>query len=357
MNKRIVFTGGGTAGHVTPNLALINYFLKEGFAVSYIGSKHGIEKKIISAIDIPFYSVQSGKLRRYFSLQNFFDLFRIVIGIVQAFILFLRLKPSVVFSKGGFVAFPVVVGAWLNRIPVVAHESDLSPGLANKLSYPFVKKICLTFEAGEKYFKNQHKIEVTGTPIRNELFEGDRIKGLEYCGFAKDKPCILVIGGSLGANSINRVIRDGLYKLTKSFQVIHICGVGKIDAALSEVPGYCQFDYVTDELPHFFAAADIVISRAGANSVYELLALGKKHILIPLPTHSSRGDQVENAQYYEELGASVVIKDEALNVKTLLATIDNVMERKEVIEQKIKALHITSATEKIAAILKEQSHV
>ena len=357
MSLSIVFTGGGTAGHVTPNLALIKEFKAEGWNINYIGSAEGIEKGMIQNVGIPFHAVSSGKLRRYFSLKNLLDPFKIVAGIVQSFFLFHKLKPDVVFSKGGFVAFPVVVGAWLNRIPVVAHESDMTPGLANRLSFPFVNKICLTFEAGKKHFKRQDKIEVTGTPIREQLFVGSRSKGLEMCGFNNEKPCLMVIGGSLGAGSINQSVRDALGQLTEQFQVIHLCGKGKIDPSLNHIGGYRQFEYANEELADLFAAASVVISRAGANSLYEILALGKPHILIPISAMVSRGDQIQNARYFQGLGISVVIQDQALNAETLLAALQDVINNKNDIDKKIKALKIESATDKIVAIIKEQAHV
>ncbi|RUR11930.1 undecaprenyldiphospho-muramoylpentapeptide beta-N-acetylglucosaminyltransferase [Legionella sp. km772] len=357
MSPSIVFTGGGTAGHVTPNLALINNFKRDGWTINYIGSAEGIEKKMIEAINIPFHPVSSGKLRRYFSLKNIFDPFKILIGIGQSFRLFQQLKPDVVFSKGGFVAFPVVVGAWLNRIPVIAHESDMSPGLANKLSFPFVNKICLTFEAGKKHFKQQEKIEVTGTPIRQQLFQGNKEKGLALCGFNAEKPCILIIGGSLGAGSINQSVRAALKQLTPDFQIIHLCGKGKVDETLTGIAGYCQLDYANEELADLFAATSIVISRAGANSLYEILALGKPHVLIPLSAQVSRGDQIQNARYFQGLGISVVIQDELLNADTLLKAIAEVNQHQNEIQDKIENLNIQSAEEKIVAIIKEQAHV
>ena len=357
MNPSIVFTGGGTAGHVTPNLALINSFKRDGWTINYIGSAEGIEKNMIEAINIPFHPISSGKLRRYLSLKNFLDPFKILIGVGQAFCLFQKIKPDVVFSKGGFVAFPVVVGAWLNRIPVIAHESDMSPGLANKLSFPFVNKICLTFDAGKKHFKQQNKIEVTGTPIREQLFQGSKEKGLSLCGFNDNKPCILVIGGSLGAGSINQSIRVALNQLTQHYQVIHLCGKGKIDDSLKGVQGYCQLEYANDELADLFAATSIVISRAGANSLYEILALGKPHVLIPLSIQVSRGDQIQNARYFQDLGISVVIQDELLNLDTLLKAVEDVSHNQNEIINKIKTLNIKSAEDKIVAIIKEQAHV
>lgn len=357
MNPSILFTGGGTAGHVTPNIALIDELQHDGWDVAYVGSADGIEKTIMDKIGIRFYSVANGKLRRYYSMKNLLDPFKIVWGIFQSIFLIAKLKPSVVFSKGGFVAFPVVVGAYLNRVPVIAHESDISPGLATRLCLPFVNKLCLTFEAGKKYFKKQDKIVVTGTPIRQQLFTGSASKGLKLCGFNEDKPCILVIGGSLGAGSINKCIREHLEQLTKQFQIIHICGKDKIDTNLNQMLGYKQLEYANEELADYFAAANFVISRSGANSLYEILALNKAHILIPLSAKASRGDQIQNARYFQEQGISIVIQDEDLSGDTLTKAIAELMQNKAEIEQKIKALHIASAAEKIVAIIKEQAHV
>lgn len=357
MNTRIVFTGGGTAGHVTPNIALINELRAEGWDIAYVGSADGIERGMIGQLNVPFYSVSSGKLRRYFSVKNFLDPFKILWGVVQSIFLLHRLKPDVVFSKGGFVAFPVVVGAWFNRIPIIAHESDMTPGLANRLSFPFVNKICLTFAGAKKHFKDQSKVEITGTPVRKELFLGKANQGLEICGFNADKPCLLVIGGSLGANSINRAVRDALATITEDYQVIHLCGKGKIDPSLQSVKGYCQLEYANEELAHLFAASSIVISRSGANSLYEILVLEKPHILIPLSGQVSRGDQIQNARYFQNEGISVVIADEAINADTLIQALHEVKAHQEEIKNKIKALNIDSAAERVVAIIKEQAHV
>lgn len=353
----IVFTGGGTAGHVTPNIALINEFKRDGWRLAYIGSAEGIEKSMIDGEGIPFHAVSSGKLRRYFSLKNILDPFKIIWGIMQSFWLLRRIKPDVVFSKGGFVAFPVVVGAWLNRIPIIAHESDISPGLANRLCFPFVTKICLTFDAAKKHFKDQNKIVVTGTPIREQLFKGNEFKGLDLCGFNRAKPRLLIVGGSLGAGSINRIIREALNHLTPNFQIIHLCGKGKIDPSLTQIKEYRQFEYANEEMADLFAAATIIISRSGANSLYEILALGKPHILVPLSARVSRGDQIQNARYFQQAGISSVIQDEAFTVQALLQALQEVMHDKEQITAKIKALNILSATNKIVAIIKEQVHV
>lgn len=334
--KTILFTGGGSAGHVTPNLALIKKFLNENWQVLYVGSNNGIEKEIIAKINIPYYSISTGKLRRYFSWQNFIDPFKVLEGFIQAFILCRKLKPAVVFSKGGFVAFPVVLGAWLNRIPVISHESDLTPGLANRLSYPFTKTICLTFPESQKYFKNTKKLVVTGTPLRAELFSGNADKGRAICGFSSDKKIVLVYGGGLGAQAVNQAVRAALPKLLLEYQVVHLCGKGKLDASLAELAGYKQFEYLHEELSDVMASAELVISRAGANSLYELLALKKPHILVPLSTAGSRGDQLDNAKYFANLGLSQVILEEILSPEVLWEKVQWMSGHEQEIKQALK---------------------
>ncbi|MCX7117642.1 MAG: undecaprenyldiphospho-muramoylpentapeptide beta-N-acetylglucosaminyltransferase [Legionellales bacterium] len=357
MSPRIVLTGGGTAGHVTPNIALIEVLQTEGWNIDYVGSADGVECGMMKAKSIPFHAVRSGKLRRYLSWKNLWDPVNILIGIVQSFVLLRQLKPAIVFSKGGFVAFPVVVGAWLNRIPIVAHESDLTPGLANRLSFPFVTHICVTFAAGKQYFKRPEKVIITGTPIREQLLHGVAEKGLNECGFNRDKPCLLVVGGSQGAMAMNRCVRLLLDPLLERFQVIHLCGRGKVDSTLMQKVGYYQKEYADDELGDLFAASDLVISRAGANAVYEILALKKPHILIPLSLKVSRGDQVQNARFFKDQSISGVLSEEDLTPESLLAEIDSVWSKRKEIIQKIEALGIQSATLTIVQLLKEVAHV
>lgn len=354
MSPRIVFTGGGTAGHVTPNLPLIEVLAEEGWQIDYIGSETGVEKGLIKSRNISYHAIASGKLRRYFSWQNFIDPFKIFFAIVQAYWLLKKLNTDVVFSKGGFVAFPVVVAAWLNRIPVIAHESDLTPGLANRLSIPFIDKICLNFAAAKKHFKQQSKVEITGTPIRQELFRGSKAKGLALCHFVNTKPCILLIGGSLGATVLNEVIRKILNPLLEEFQVIHLCGKGKLDTTLVNQPGYYQFEYVNEELADLFATADLVISRSGANSLCEILSLQKPHVLIPLSAKVSRGDQIQNARYFQKQGISYVIDEEQLTGESLLVAIRAVNLDRDIIISKIRALELESATPRIIQLIKEQ---
>lgn len=324
----IIFTGGGSAGHVTPNLALIKRCLENHWRVVYIGSENGIEKQIIAAEDIPYYEIKTGKLRRYLSWRNFLDPFKVLYGIFQSIFICRRLRPQVVFSKGGFVAFPVVFGAWCNRIPVICHESDLTPGFANRLSFPFAKQVCLTFAETQKYFKNPAKTLVTGTPVRESLFHGDADSGRKLCGFTQEKPIILATGGGLGADAINCAIRAALPQLLQNFQIIHLCGKNKTDAKFDNIAGYKQFDYVNAEMADFLACADLVISRAGANVIYELIALRKPNLLIPLTKKASRGDQLINARYCERQHLSAVLYEEDLTKDTLISAINTLLTKK-----------------------------
>jgi len=305
--KKILLTGGGTAGHVTPNIALLPGLRDMGLEIHYVGTRKGMERDLIAKTGLPYHHISAGKLRRYFSFRNFTDLFRIKLGFLQALILMMKLRPSVVFSKGGFVSCPVVWAAWLCRVPVAIHESDITPGLANKLSIPFAKKVCFSFPETEVHLPPV-KREATGLPVRDELFKGDARRGRELCGFDDNKPVIVVIGGSLGAQAVNEAVRGGLDKLLDDFNVCHICGKG--GKAPGSRPGYSQFEYISEELPDVFAMADMVISRAGATTLFELLALRKPALLIPLGTAASRGDQILNAQSFEKQGyAKILLQD------------------------------------------------
>lgn len=329
MNKKIVLTGGGTAGHVTPNLALVPALKEASFEIRYIGSYEGIESKLVPEAQIEYKGIATGKLRRYFDLKNFTDPFRVLKGISQAKKYLKEFKPDVVFSKGGFVGLPVVIAAHSVHIPVITHESDMTPGLANKLGLPYASKICCNFPETVNYLPKE-KAVLTGSPIRKELIEGDKNKGLSICGFSKDKPVIMAIGGSLGAMSLNEAVRKILPELLEKYQIIHVCGKDKVDTALIslEDKGYKQFDYVNDELKDLFAAADIVISRAGANSICELLALKKPNILVPL-SRGSRGDQILNAKSFEKQGYSVVLEDNEELAEKLLVSVESLFADKE----------------------------
>ena len=315
-NKKIVLTGGGTAGHVTPNIALIPHLQEAGFEISYIGSYDGIEKKLIADFDIPYYGIATGKFRRYLDIKNLTDPFRVIKGLAEARKYLKQIQPDVVFSKGGFVSVPVVRAAASLKIPCIIHESDMTPGLANKLCIPVAKRVCCNFP--ETYnMLPRDKAVLTGSPIREELTKGDKIAAFNLCGFSANKPVILVIGGSLGAASVNKAVREALPKLLKDFQIVHICGKDKIDNALQNMDGYVQFEYVKSELKDLFAMADIVISRAGANSICEILALRKPNLLIPLSASRSPADQILNAKSFESQGFSMVIDDDLLTADLL----------------------------------------
>ena len=318
--KKIVLTGGGTAGHVTPNIALLPALSRAGYEISYMGSYDGIEKKLIADFAIPYTGISTGKLRRYLDIKNLTDPFRVLKGFAEARKYLKEYRPDVVFSKGGFVSVPVVRAAAALGIPCIIHESDMTPGLANKLCFPVAEKICCNFPETMQMLP-EGKAVLTGSPIRAELAQGNKIAGLDMCGFTANKPVIMVIGGSLGAANVNKAVRDSLPRLLEDFQVVHLCGNDKIDNLLLATPGYKQFEYIKTELKDLFAMADIVISRAGANSICELLALKKPNLLIPLPAASSRGDQLLNAASFEAQGFSIVINEDDLTTELLVTKV------------------------------------
>ncbi len=326
--KRIILTGGGTAGHVTPNIALLPRLRELDYDIQYIGSYNGMEKELIEKEGIPYHGIATGKLRRYFSLQNFTDPFRVIKGFGEARSLVKSLNPDIIFSKGGFVSVPVVLAASSLKVPVIIHESDMTPGLANRISFRGATKICCNFpETMENLPKD--KAVLTGQPIRQELLTGDKNKALEFTGLSGDKPTIMVTGGSLGAVAVNEAVRAILPDLLKTYQVVHLCGKGKVDESLQGLDGYVQYEYISDEMKDLFALADLVISRAGANAICELLALHKPNLLIPLTANASRGDQILNARSFEKQGYSVVLEEEEITNEVLLDTINKLYENRE----------------------------
>lgn len=350
MEKKIILTGGGSAGHVTPNLALLPQLQAEGIEVHYIGTADGIERTIVSErSDITYHVISSGKLRRYFSWKNFTDPFRVLRGMFQARRIMREVKPAAVFSKGGFVSVPVVIAAHGKHIPVVTHESDYTPGLANKINAKFADKICVTFEDTLSHVgaKGVH----TGTPIRPELYEGDKARGLSFLGFDDKKPILLVMGGSLGAAAVNDAVRAALPKLLLSYDVVHLCGKGKVEESLAQ-PGYRQFEYVNEELPDVFAATDIVVSRAGANAVFEFLALSKPALLIPLPRSASRGDQILNAGYFARKGFAMVLEQESLTPETLLDAVNDLYDRRLSFIATMSAEPLADGTDEVLAVIR-----
>lgn len=350
--KKIVLTGGGTAGHVTPNIALLPKLKEAGYEIYYIGSYDGIEKKLIEEFNIPYFGISSGKLRRYFDIKNFTDPFKVLKGYSEAAKLMKKIKPDVVFSKGGFVTVPVVIAAHRKKIPTIIHESDMTPGLANKLCIPSATKICCNFPETISHLP-EGKANLTGSPIRAELLSGNKDEARKFCGFSDDKPVVLIIGGSLGAAAVNDAVRKILPQLLPKYNVIHLCGKGKLDESLKGTAGYVQYEYIKKELADLFALADVVISRAGANAICELLALKKPNILIPLPAAASRGDQILNANSFKKQGFSEVIDEEKITDNLLFETINNVYNNRSKYVEAMEKSPQQNGVEAVISLIKE----
>lgn len=346
---KLVFTGGGTAGHVTPNLALLPPLREMGTGLLYIGSKNGMEKALAEGAGIPYEGISTGKLRRYLSLENLKDPFRTLKGIGEARRILKRFRPDVVFSKGGFVSVPVVLAAWTLKIPVILHESDLTPGLANKISLPFAKKILVNFEEALRHLPK--KAYVTGTPIREELFQGDAEKGRSFLSLkADDRKLLLIMGGSSGSEVLNGLIRKALPSLLPSYQIVHLTGKGRRSeeaAAEFEDRGYRQVEYLHGELKDVLKAADAVISRSGANAIMELLSLHKPMLLIPLSKKASRGDQILNARAFEKKGFALVREEEELSEEAFLSAVSELDEKRESLTEAMKASPLSNGREEV----------
>ena len=350
--KKIVLTGGGTLGHVTPHLALIPHLQEAGYEIHYIGSENGMEAPRMRAVPgITYHAVKSGKLRRYHSWQNFTDPFRVIAGAIQSARLMGKIKPDVVFSKGGFVAVPVVFGAWLHRIPVLCHESDLTPGLANRLCKPFARRFATTFPECAQALGS--KAEMTGTPLRPELFRGSREAGLRLFGFDGKKPVLLMMGGSSGAQRINAVLREALPEITKHFDVAHLCGKGNMDVELEGTPGYKQIEFLDADLPDVLACTDLVLSRAGANALCEFQALGRPMLLIPYPKGASRGDQILNAKSLEKRGLCRVLMQEDMNPDSLAEAIRTTWQERDALTEALKNAPPADGTQRVLELIEE----
>ncbi len=321
-------TGGGTSGHVTPNIALFPRLRSLGFDIIYLGTKEGIEFKLISEEKVPFFEIQAGKLRRYIDMKNVKDISKICRGFLQAYKILKKEKPDIVFSKGGFVSCPVVWAAAQLKIPVVLHESDYTPGLANKLCIPFATKICYSFPETAKFLPSEKSV-FTGIPVRTELILGDAQKGNAFCGFKGEKPVLTIIGGSQGAAFINEIIRANLKELLKTFNICHLCGKGKVEQTLLNIDGYCQFEYVTNELKDIFAITDVFVSRSGATAIFELLAMNKPMLLVPLSKKVSRGDQILNAKSFKKSGYAECVLEEELSVSNFIGSVFKLYEERE----------------------------
>ncbi|MEJ8767010.1 undecaprenyldiphospho-muramoylpentapeptide beta-N-acetylglucosaminyltransferase [Oceanobacillus sp. HCA-5259] len=351
-DKRILFTGGGTAGHVIVNLALIPVYQQAGWEIDYIGSYEGIERDLIEPLEgVTYHPISTGKLRRYMSIENFKDPFKVLKGTVQAYGIIGKRKPSVIFSKGGFVSVPVVIAAKLRGVPAVIHESDYTPGLANKLSIPFAKKVLSTFEETLEFLPEQ-KREYVGAVIREELFTGNREKGLKFTGLKGEKPVLLIMGGSGGSEIINEAVRTNLQELLQQFEIIHICGQGKVNSTI-DARGYAQFEYVHGELRDIFAATDFVLSRAGSNAIYEFLALRIPMLLVPLSLEASRGDQIVNARSFKEKGFARVLQEEELTPDKLTEELLQLVKTAPVIHDKMKQFEPGATRDRVIEIIKE----
>ncbi|ASE34187.1 undecaprenyldiphospho-muramoylpentapeptide beta-N-acetylglucosaminyltransferase [Mammaliicoccus sciuri] len=332
--KKIAFTGGGTIGHVAVNLALIPEAQKRDIETIYIGSKNGIEKEMItdSAKDTKYIPISSGKLRRYLSFENLKDVFKVLKGVYDARKVLKKEKPDLVFSKGGFVSVPVIIAAKSLKIPSIVHESDVTPGLANKISMKFANKMYTTFEETLKYVPKE-KSDYIGAIIREDLKDGSKEEGYQLTGFNDQLPVLLIMGGSLGSKALNKAIRDNLDYLTKKYQIIHLTGKGHVDQNIKNA-NYVQYEFVSNELMHFYAITDTVISRAGANAIYEFATLKLPMLLIPLGLDQSRGDQIDNAKIFEKNGYAKVLQEKDVNQSNLISQLDKLEnEREDIIDK------------------------
>ena len=347
--KHLLVTGGGTAGHVLPAIPVIEKCLKAGWKVSFIGSRSGLEETLLSGMKINFFSIPTGRFRRYFTFKNAIDFFSFCLGIVNSLTILIRVKPDVIFSKGGFVSLPVVIAGWLLRVPILAHESDSSPGLANRISLRFLSTYCTTFPTpNASVMMQKYKVVNTGSPIRHEILSGDADRGRELLDFADEKPLLVVTGGSLGAKFLNEKLREALDPLTKDFNVLHVCGRGNL-ASINK-RGYIQKEYVAEHWGDLLSAADLVVSRAGANALLELLALKKVCIFVPLSRKVSRGDQMENAHFVSNNNFGRVLQEEGLTVESFLKEIFETFSNREMHQ---RALNEFSTEDSSSLIYKE----
>jgi len=348
--KRILFTGGGTAGHVIVNLALIPFYQEKGWEIDYIGSYNGIERDLVGQMEgVTYHPISTGKLRRYMSKENLKDPFKVLKGTLQAYRIIGKRKPSIVFSKGGFVSVPVVAAAKLRGVPSVIHESDYTPGLANKLSIPFTKKVLATFPETMQYLP-ENKAEYVGAVIRDELFKGSKEKGLAFAGLTGRLPVLLIMGGSGGSEKINTTIRACLPELLTSFEIIHICGKDKVDQSVQQ-PGYAQFEYINEELKDIFAATDFVLSRAGSNAIFEFLALRIPMLLVPLSKGASRGDQIINAKSFQEKRYARVLEEENMTEESLIEELMQLKEYAPIMVDTMKDFKSEQSRDRVIEIL------
>ena len=347
--KKIVFTGGGTVGHVTLNLLLIPKFIKEGWQVHYIGDKHGIEYQEIqkSGLDVTFHSVATGKLRRYFSWQNLLDGFKVVWGIFQSLGIMLKVRPQALFSKGGFVSVPPVIAARLSGVPVYVHESDLSIGLANKIAYKCATKMYATFEQPSSLTKIEHVGAVTKVGNQESVAPQELEEIRQY--FNRELPTLLFVGGSAGAKVFNDFVSQNQAALTERYNIINLTGDESLDVLSDRL---FRKAYVTDLYQPLMDLADIVVTRGGSNTIFELLALAKLHIIVPLGREASRGDQIENADYFVKKGYAKQLAEEQLDMSNLQAALDDLLANQVSYHQAMKNSQEIKSVDEFYALLK-----
>lgn len=350
-DSTLVFTGGGTAGHVLPVEPLIRRFDELGWEVHFIGSRSGLEARLLEGSPAQCHEITCGKLRRYFSLENFVDALRVPVGLIESWWLLRRIRPRLVFSKGGYVSFPVVVAAWLRRIPVIVHESDHTAGLANRMAFPFARLICTNFE--DTLTETGKKVQWTGMPLRRSLLEGNAEAGRALCHVPQGTPMVVVVGGSLGSAKLNQAVRDALSYLTHVAHIVHICGQGQLDHSLDDVVGYQQFPYLSEPWGDVLAAADLVVSRAGATILSELLALNVPSLLVPLGKSASRGEQVDNALYAQRQGFARVLSEQQLSGATLAQAVREMLDELDTWKFRIASYRTPNAAEKIEALIRQ----
>ncbi|MFP4637152.1 MAG: undecaprenyldiphospho-muramoylpentapeptide beta-N-acetylglucosaminyltransferase [Spirochaetaceae bacterium] len=330
MQKTVVFTGGGTAGHVFPGLAVADALRERGdYRIAWIGSRVGMERRIVSERGIPFHGIPAGKLRRYVSLRNVTDVLRVAAGTFAALIYLLRLRPAFVFSKGGYVSVPVIAAARVLGIPCATHESDADPGLATRINAVLVDRILVAYDSTREYLRPalRRRVRVTGNPVRRDLDAADADAGRRRLGFTTDRPLVFFVGGSLGSAQINALLGNILEELLRRTQVVH--QRGDHPPLRPDGGGYVSVPFIGEEYPHVLAAADLVVCRAGAGTLWELARLGKPAVLIPLPRTSSRGDQVRNARIFAARGGAIVLEEENAGAERLEGEIVRLLDAPE----------------------------
>lgn len=343
--KKIVLTGGGTAGHIYPALAVAESLDKD-YEIHFIGG-NGMEKEIIEKEkDITFHGIRTVKLERKLTPKNLLIPIKLIKAIKDAKKVLNEIKPNVIFSKGGFVSVPTVIAGRKLGIPIVSHESDLSFGLANKIILKKCNVMCTTFKQTAKH----KKCVFTGQPIRKKVFQGSRAKILQQGKFDNCLPNLLVIGGSLGAKFINQKVWENLDALTQKFNVVHIAG--KQAQEMHTHKNYLQVSYA-DNIGDYYAFADFAISRAGSGVINELLALRIPSLLIPLSKACSRGDQIQNAKLFANLAIADILEEEDFDNNKFLIKLDNLIKNREKIKKNMNLTQNFNSSEKIVEILKK----